>query len=69
MVEENERSTKKYLTPKEVSDILGIGIKGTYKLFNLRGFPRIKIGRRLFVRPESLEEYLSRHEESKLNFF
>lgn len=46
------------LTPKEVSDILKLGINNTYTLMNSDAFPSYKIGKKMFVTSEALEEWL-----------
>ena len=55
------------LTPKDVDTILKCGKNNAYKLFNLKGFPSIKIGKRYFVRESSFWEYLSDHERNSIN--
>ena len=46
------------LTPKEVSDILKIGINKTYSIMNSSAFPSYKIGNKMYVTNEALEEWL-----------
>jgi len=54
------------LTPKDVQDILGVGRDVSYKLFKLRGFPSLRIGKRYFVQEERLNQYISEHVKSKI---
>lgn len=55
------------LTPRDISIILRCGKEKSYKLFNLKGFPKIKIGKRYYVRESSFWEYLSDHERSSIS--
>lgn len=48
----------KWLTPKDVSEILPYGIQTIRKMFNADGFPSIKIGRKFAVKKKDLEEWL-----------
>ena len=55
MMNENE----KYLTRNEVSQYLKIGLSSVDKLINEKYFDgKIKIGRRVLVSKEKLDEYL-----------
>lgn len=40
---------EKFLTVKEVSDVLHLGKTNTYKLFQGKDFPKITIGRKLLT--------------------
>ena len=51
----------KLLTPKDVQSTLNIGKNTTYKLFKLKGFPKIKIGKKYFIYEDDLEKYLKEH--------
>lgn len=55
----------KLLTPKDVQEILGCGANQVYNLFNMRGFPAIRINRRLYVKEDSLNRWLSAYEGKK----
>jgi len=57
---------EKMLTPKEVSEIIGIGITNTYKLFKLKGFPKIQIGKKYFVNESDLNNFLLEHRKSTI---
>lgn len=48
----------KVLTAKDVSDILKIGKNQTYMLMNSKAFPSYKVGKKMFVTDEALEEWL-----------
>lgn len=52
----------KWLTPKDVSDILPYGIQTIRKMFNIDGFPSIRIGRKFMVKRKDLDKWL---EENK----
>lgn len=54
------------LTPKEVSEILKLGMTNTYKLFKLKGFPKIKIGKKYFIDEKELKKFLKEHSESQI---
>lgn len=57
---------EKLLTVKEVSDILRIGRSGTYKLFDKKDFPKITIGKKLFVKESDLDKYLTKYVKGKI---
>ena len=54
------------LRPKDVQSILNLGKNTTYKLFNLKGFPKIRIGKNYFVYEDDLENYLKDHVKSRI---
>lgn len=56
----------KLLTPKDVQFVLNIGKNTTYKLFNLKGFPKIRIGKKYFIYEDDLENYLKEHVKSTI---
>ena len=56
----------KYLTPKDVKQIIGISLTNTYKLFKLKDFPCIRIGHRCFVKENDLESFLNEYKQSKI---
>ena len=56
------------LTPQEVSEIIGISLKNTYKLFHLKDFPSIQIGRKLVVKEKDLDEFLDRYKNCQIFF-
>lgn len=61
-----QRRRIRMLTPKMVSQELNIGITNTYKLFKLKGFPKIQIGRKMFVEEEDLKKFLDEHKKCKI---
>ena len=56
----------KLLTPKDVQGVLNLGKNTTYKLFSLKGFPKIRIGKKYFVYEDDLENYLKEHVKSNI---
>lgn len=56
-----------YLNTKQVCDTLHISKKKAYELFNLKGFPYIKIGRNYLVGDKDLEEFLNLYKHSQIN--
>lgn len=48
----------KALTVKEVCDILKLGKNQVYSLMNSKAFPSYKVGKKMFVTDEALEEWL-----------
>lgn len=51
----------------ELSEVLGLSIRKTYELTRSENFPRIRVGRRILVPKQSLENWLQ--DESKTNEF
>ena len=56
----------KYLTPKNVKDVLGISMTNVYKLFRLKDFPSVRIGHRMFISENDLESFLEEYRKSKI---
>lgn len=56
----------KYLSPKDVGSILGMGKNKTYKLIMLNGFPKIKIGKRYYIPEIDFKKYLEKHIGTKI---
>lgn len=52
---------EKFLTVKEVSDVLRLGKTNTYKLFQRKDFPKITIGKKLLVKESELDGYLEKY--------
>lgn len=52
-----------YLSPKQVSHLLGLSKGTTYCLFHQRNFGAISVGRRLLVSRESLIRWLKEQEK------
>jgi len=59
----NIRNTNicKMLSAKELTEIVGSRALA-YRLFNTKGFPVIRLGKRLLVREDRLEEWLKENE-------
>ena len=47
------------LNVKELAKYLGIGLNSAYQLVNSKGFPALKIGKRIVVPIERLEQWVS----------
>lgn len=47
------------LNVKEVATCLGIGLNSAYQLVHSKGFPALKIGKRIVVPIEKLEQWIS----------
>lgn len=58
---------EKFLTVKEVSDILHLGKTNTYKLFQRKDFPRIAIGKKLLIKESELDKYLEKYAGTIIN--
>ena len=48
----------KLLTVNDVAETLQLSMRSTYKLMHRSDFPLIKIGSKMYVREEDLNEYL-----------
>ena len=46
------------LTVEDVATVLQLSMRSTYKLMHRPDFPLIKIGVKMYVREEDLDEYL-----------
>ena len=55
------------LTAKEVSDILKLGINKTYSLMNSSAFPSYRIGNKMYVTNEALDEWLKKIQGKTIN--
>lgn len=58
---------EKFLTVKEVSDILHLGKTNTYKLFQRKDFPKIAIGKKLLIKESELDKYLEKYAGTIIN--
>lgn len=58
---------EKFLTVKEVSDLLHLGKTNTYKLFQRKDFPKITIGKKLLVKESELDKYLAKYAGAIIN--
>jgi len=62
-----QRETKvKMLSAKELTEIVG-SRSLAYRLFNTEGFPAIRLGKRVLVREDSLDEWLKINEGQCVN--
>lgn len=66
LVVQEDSINVKLLTPKQVSVIVGLGMSNTYKLFRLKGFPKIQIGKKYFIEENDLNTFLKQHKCSKI---
>ena len=48
-----------FLSIKDVATIMGISRPTARKLFQERGFPAIRVGRRILVSEEAFKQYMS----------
>ncbi len=56
----------KYLTTKDVCDILHISRKKAYELYKVKGFPVVQIGKDYIVDEDKLKAFLDRYQNSKI---
>lgn len=54
------------LTVKEVQEILKLGKNNVYKLVNQKGFPKIKIGKKILIPEEQFNKYIMNHIRTKI---
>ena len=57
----------KMLTVKEVQDLLRLNKNTIYKLINLSGFPKIKIGGKTLIPEDELNDYIKQYMGGKIN--
>jgi predicted DNA-binding transcriptional regulator AlpA len=50
--------SSKLLTPKDVQGIFSVSRGVAYRLMNAKGFPTIRVGNRLYVTQQALDEWL-----------
>lgn len=58
---------KKFISPNELKDILGISLPSVYRLINNRKIPAFKVGGSLRFLKEDVIEYLNSHRIDQLN--
>ena len=51
---------------KDIQNIFKCGINQSYELFHTNGFPRIIIGRKLYVEKKALEKWLQQNQGRKV---
>ena len=54
-------NTKKNLTVAEMREYLGIGRATAYELVNSDGFPSFRIGRKILINVDALQEWMSQN--------
>ncbi len=52
---------ERFLTVKEVSEMLRLGKTNTYKLFQRKDFPKVTIGKKLLVKESELDGYIEKY--------
>lgn len=52
---------EKFLTVKEVSEVLRLGKTNTYRLFQRKDFPKVTIGKKLLIKESELDRYLEKY--------
>lgn len=52
--------TKRTYSVKDLQDYLGIGRTTAYELVNSKGFPAFRIGKKILVNAEGLEEWIKK---------
>ena len=60
-MELRELKINKLLSAKELTEVVGSRALA-YKLFNTKGFPTVRLGKRVLVREDSLEAWLKENE-------
>lgn len=58
--ENSEVAPQRLLTVEDLAQILSIGPRGARKAIERGEIPSLRLGRRLYVRPEDLEAHLAR---------
>lgn len=56
----------KYLTAKDVSDILNLSLTSTYRLMKLKDFPSFRIGKLHYIREDDFDNYFKELRKSKI---
>ena len=59
----------KYLTVKEVSEILRIGKTMTYELVNQPDFPKLRIGKKILIPEKEFQDFLKRYLYKKYTLY
>lgn len=57
----------RYLTTKQVCDILQISRKKAYDLYKLKGFPCVRIGNDYRVDADEFEQFMKRYSNSTIH--
>ena len=54
-------NTKKTLTVRELCEYLGIGRKTAYELVNSKDFPSFRIGKKILINTDALQEWIDQN--------
>ena len=57
---------EKMLTVKDIQNELGLGKNSVYKLVNLTGFPKVKIGKKILIPKDEFEKFMKQHIGSQI---
>ncbi len=55
----------KTLNVKQLADYLGIGMNTAYQLVKMQGFPALKLGKRIIIPIDSLEDWVKKETKQK----
>ncbi len=58
---------EKYLTVKDVKNILNLGTNKTYNLVNKKSFPKIRVGNAIRIPESKFYEYLERYAYKRID--
>jgi excisionase family DNA binding protein len=65
--ERNMENMDDFLTPQMVCGILHLGITKVYKLFKLKDFPAVHMGRQWLIKRSDLYAYMEKYKGKSLN--
>ena len=51
---------ERYLTPKEVQQVLGLSRTKTYEMINQKDFPKVRLGKNIWVPASELERFMKK---------
>jgi excisionase family DNA binding protein len=54
------------MSVKDVQTELGLSKNSTYKLVNLTGFPKVKIGKKILIPRDEFEKFIKQHIGSQI---
>ena len=57
------------MTIQEVASILRMGKTNTYKLVKRKDFPKVTIGKKILVKEEDLNNYLTKYLKNKITLW
>lgn len=61
-----ENNLVRMLTVKDVKEHLHLGINATYKIFNMKGFPKIQIGQKSLVPEDRYLKWIDENIKNKI---